>query len=168
MSIAFDLPTQTGYDSDHAMATGEVGRVGVPISSLADMEVLLDGIPLDRVSTSMTINATASILLALYVAVGKKQGVPLDKLNGTLQNDILKEYIARGTYIYPPAPLHEAGDRRLPLLQPERPTLEHHQHQRLSHERGGGHRSPGARLHVRQRHRIRPVRPWTQVWPWTR
>ena len=104
LSIAFDLPTQTGYDSDHAMATGEVGRVGVPISSLADMEVLLDGIPLDRVSTSMTINATASILLALYVAVGKKQGVPLDKLNGTLQNDILKEYIARGTYIYPPAP----------------------------------------------------------------
>ena len=104
LSIAFDLPTQTGYDSDHPMATGEVGRVGVPISSLADMEVLLDGIPLDRVSTSMTINATASILLALYVAVGKKQGVPLNKLNGTLQNDILKEYIARGTYIYPPAP----------------------------------------------------------------
>ena len=103
LSIAFDLPTQTGYDSDHPMATGEVGRVGVPISSLADMEVLLAGIPLDRVSTSMTINATASILLALYVAVGKKQGVPLDKLNGTLQNDILKEYIARGTYIYPPA-----------------------------------------------------------------
>ena len=104
LSIAFDLPTQTGYDSDHPMARGEVGRVGVPISSLADMEVLFDGIPLDRVSTSMTINATASILLALYVAVGKKQGVPLDKLNGTLQNDILKEYIARGTYIYPPTP----------------------------------------------------------------
>ena len=104
LSIAFDLPTQTGYDSDHPMARGEVGRVGVPISSLADMEVLFDGIPLDRVSTSMTINATASILLALYVAVGRKQGVPLDKLSGTLQNDILKEYIARGTYIYPPAP----------------------------------------------------------------
>ena len=104
LSIAFDLPTQTGYDSDHPMARGEVGRVGVPISSLADMEVLFDGIPLDKVSTSMTINATASILLALYVAVGKKQGVPLDKLNGTLQNDILKEYIARGTYIYPPTP----------------------------------------------------------------
>ena len=104
LSIAFDLPTQTGYDSDHPMARGEVGRVGVPISSLADMEVLFDGIPLDKVSTSMTINATASILLALYVAVGRKQGVPLDKLSGTLQNDILKEYIARGTYIYPPAP----------------------------------------------------------------
>ena len=104
LSVAFDLPTQTGYDSDHPMATGEVGRVGVPVSSLADMELLMEGIPLEKVSTSMTINATASILLALYIAVGKKQGVPPDKLNGTLQNDILKEYIARGTYIYPPAP----------------------------------------------------------------
>ena len=104
LSVAFDLPTQTGYDSDHALALGEVGRAGVPISSLADMELLFAGIPLDRVSTSMTINATASILLALYVAVGKKQGVEPAQLNGTLQNDILKEYIARGTYIYPPRP----------------------------------------------------------------
>ena len=104
LSIAFDLPTQIGYDSDHPLAVGEVGRVGVPVSSLADMEVLFDGIPLDKVSTSMTINATASILLALYVAVGKKQGVPVEELNGTVQNDILKEYIARGTYIYPPQP----------------------------------------------------------------
>ena len=104
LSIAFDLPTQIGYDSDHPLAMGEVGRVGVPVSSLADMEVLLDGIPLDKVSTSMTINATASILLALYIAVGKKQGVPVGELNGTVQNDILKEYIARGTYIYPPQP----------------------------------------------------------------
>ena len=104
LSVAFDLPTQTGYDSDHPMAQGEVGRAGVPISSLADMEVLFDQIPLDQVSTSMTINSTASILLALYIAVGKRQGVPPDKLNGTLQNDILKEYIARGTYIYPPRP----------------------------------------------------------------
>ena len=104
LSVAFDLPTQTGYDSDHPMAQGEVGRTGVPISSLADLEVMLEGIPLDQVSTSMTINATASTLLALYVAVGKKQGVAPDKLNGTLQNDILKEYIARGTYIYPPVP----------------------------------------------------------------
>ena len=104
LSIAFDLPTQMGYDSDHPLALGEVGRVGVPVSSLADMEVLLEGIPLDRVSTSMTINATASVLLALYVAVAKKQGVPLASLNGTIQNDILKEYIARGTYIYPPGP----------------------------------------------------------------
>jgi len=102
LSVAFDLPTQIGYDSDHPLAAGEVGRVGVPICSLADMETLLDGIPLDKVSTSMTINATASILLALYIAVAKKQGVVPDKLNGTIQNDILKEYIARGTYIYPP------------------------------------------------------------------
>ena len=104
LSVAFDLPTQMGYDSDHPMAQGEVGRTGVPISSLADMELLFDGIPLDKVSTSMTINATASVLMALYVAVGKKQGVAPEKLEGTLQNDILKEYIARGTYIYPPLP----------------------------------------------------------------
>lgn len=104
LSVAFDLPTQTGYDSDVVMAEGEVGKVGVPISSLADMEQLFEGIPLDQVSTSMTINATAPILLALYVAVAKKQGVPNAKIRGTTQNDILKEYIARGTYIYPPAP----------------------------------------------------------------
>lgn len=104
LSIAFDLPTQTGYDSDHPLAMGEVGRAGVPISSLADIEVLFEGIPLDKVSTSMTINATASTLLALYIAVGKKQGVKPSQLNGTLQNDILKEYIARGTHIYPPKP----------------------------------------------------------------
>ena len=104
LSVAFDLPTQIGYDSDHPLAQGEVGKVGVPISSLRDMEALLDGIPLDKVSTSMTINATASILLCLYIAVGKKQGVPPDALNGTIQNDILKEYIARGTYAYPPRP----------------------------------------------------------------
>lgn len=104
LSVAFDLPTQIGYDSDHTLAQGEVGRVGVPIDSLADMEVLFDGIPLDHVSTSMTINATASILLALYIAVAKKQGITPDKLSGTIQNDVLKEYIARGTYIYPPRP----------------------------------------------------------------
>lgn len=104
LSVAFDLPTQTGYDSDHPLATGEVGRAGVPISSLLDMETLFDGIPLDKVSTSMTINSTGSILLALYIAVAKKQGVDPKVLNGTIQNDILKEYIARGTHIYPPAP----------------------------------------------------------------
>ena len=102
LSVAFDLPTQMGYDSDHPLASGEIGRTGVPISSLADMEVLFHGIPLDKVSTSMTINATASILLALYVATAKKQGVEPSKLNGTVQNDILKEYIARGTHIFPP------------------------------------------------------------------
>lgn len=102
LSVAFDLPTQIGYDSDHELAEGEIGRVGVPISSLRDMEILFDGIPLDNVSTSMTINSTAPILLALYIAVAEKQGVPQEKLRGTVQNDILKEYIARGTYIYPP------------------------------------------------------------------
>jgi len=102
LSVAFDLPTQMGYDADHPFSEGEVGKVGVSISSLEDMETLLNGLPLDRISTSMTINATASILLALYIAVAKKQGIPLHKLSGTVQNDILKEYIARGTYIYPP------------------------------------------------------------------
>jgi methylmalonyl-CoA mutase N-terminal domain/subunit len=104
LSVAFDLPTQIGYDADDPIALGEVGKVGVSISSLADMEILFDGIPLDQVSTSMTINAPAAVLLAMYIAVGKKQGVPPDKLRGTVQNDILKEYIARGTYIYPPIP----------------------------------------------------------------
>jgi methylmalonyl-CoA mutase N-terminal domain/subunit len=104
LSVAFDLPTQMGYDADDAMATSDVGKVGVSISSIEDMEELFAGIPLDRVSTSMTINATAAILLALYIAVAEKQGIPPDRLAGTVQNDILKEYIARGTYIYPPAP----------------------------------------------------------------
>jgi methylmalonyl-CoA mutase, N-terminal domain len=104
LSVAFDLPTQMGYDSDDALARGEVGRVGVAIDSLADMEALFDGIPLDSVSTSMTINATAIVLLALYVAVGRRQGIAENRLSGTIQNDILKEYIARGTYIYPPRP----------------------------------------------------------------
>jgi methylmalonyl-CoA mutase, N-terminal domain len=104
LSVAFDLPTQIGYDADDPMALGEVGKVGVSISSVRDMETLFKDIPLDKVSTSMTINAPASILLAFYIAVAKKQGVPLNKLRGTIQNDILKEYVARGTYIFPPEP----------------------------------------------------------------
>ncbi|SRR5579883_1310596 len=104
LSIAFDLPTQIGYDSDHPMASGEVGRVGVAIDSIEDFDVLFDGIEMGKISTSMTINSTASILLALYVAKAKKQGADLKKLSGTIQNDILKEYAARGTYIYPPEP----------------------------------------------------------------
>ncbi|HEV2654998.1 MAG TPA: methylmalonyl-CoA mutase family protein [Ktedonobacteraceae bacterium] len=102
LSVAFDLPTQMGYDADHPISEGEVGKVGVSISSLEDMETLLNDLPLERISTSMTINATASILLSLYIAVAKKQGVEVRKLTGTIQNDILKEYTARGTYIYPP------------------------------------------------------------------
>ncbi len=104
LSVAFDLPTQMGYDSDAPMARGEVGRVGVAISTVEDMDTLLAGLPLDRVSTSMTINATAAILLVLYLAVGEARGVARGSLRGTVQNDILKEYIARSTYIYPPAP----------------------------------------------------------------
>jgi methylmalonyl-CoA mutase N-terminal domain/subunit len=121
LSVAFDLPTQMGYDSDAPAADGEVGRVGVPIASLADMETLLAGLPLGEVSTSMTINATAPILMAFYVAAADKAGVPRDRLSGTVQNDILKEYIARGTYIYPPGPsmrlvtdIFEFGARELP------------------------------------------------------
>jgi methylmalonyl-CoA mutase N-terminal domain/subunit len=121
LSVAFDLPTQIGYDADHPLALGEVGKVGVAISSLADMETLLAGIPLDKVSISMTINAPASVLLAMVIAVGKKQGVPVDQLRGTVQNDILKEYVARGTYIFPPAPslrltvdLFRYGARHIP------------------------------------------------------
>lgn len=104
LSVAFDLPTQIGYDSDDPMALGEVGKVGVSIPSLEDMALLLDGIPLDRVSISMTINAPAAILLAMVIAIAKRQGVPINRLRGTVQNDILKEYIARGTYIFPPRP----------------------------------------------------------------
>jgi len=104
LSVAFDLPTQIGYDSDSSNAQGEVGKVGVPISSLEDMETLFEGIPLGKVSTSMTINSTAPVLLAMYIAVGKKQGVDPSTLSGTIQNDVLKEYIARGTYIFPPKP----------------------------------------------------------------
>ncbi|AAM24447.1 methylmalonyl-CoA mutase N-terminal domain/subunit [Caldanaerobacter subterraneus subsp. tengcongensis MB4] len=104
LSVAFDLPTQIGYDSDHPLAEGEVGKVGVAIDSLQDMEILFDGIPLDKVSTSMTINAPAAVLLAMYIAVAEKQGITPDKLDGTIQNDILKEYVARGTYIFPVEP----------------------------------------------------------------
>lgn len=121
LSVAFDLPTQIGYDSDHPLAQGEVGKVGVAIDSLEDMEILFDGIPLDKVSTSMTINAPAAILWAMYMAVAEKQGVSFDKLRGTIQNDILKEYIARGTYIFPPKPsmrlitdIFEFGSKHVP------------------------------------------------------
>lgn len=125
LSIAFDLPTQIGYDSDNPLAQGEVGKVGVAIDSLADMELLFDGIPLDKVSTSMTINAPAAILLAMYIAVGEKQGVPMNKLRGTIQNDILKEYVARGTWVFGPNPslrittdIMEYCTKNLPLWNP--------------------------------------------------
>src|SRR5437870_11118120 len=104
LSVAFDLPTQMGLDSDSPRSLGEVGRAGVAIDSVEDMHVLLDGIPLDKVSTSMPINATAATLLAMYIVVAEERGISRHKISGTIQNDILKEYIARGTYVYPPAP----------------------------------------------------------------
>ncbi len=107
LSVAFDLPTQIGYDSDHPLADGEVGKVGVAIDSLVDMQTLFHGIKLEDVSTSMTINSTGYILLAFYIALAKQQGADLKKISGTIQNDILKEYAARGTYIYPPRPFYE-------------------------------------------------------------
>jgi len=116
LSVAFDLPTQIGYDSDDEMAQGEVGKVGVAIDSLLDMEILFNQIPLEQVTTSMTINATASILLALYVAVARKQGADLTKLGGTIQNDILKEYVARGTYYLPAEAVDAANYRRFRMV----------------------------------------------------
>ena len=104
LSVAFDLPTQTGYDSDHPLAKGEVGKVGVPISHIGDMRALFDGLPLAEMNTSMTINATAAWLLALYVAVADEQGAARQSLQGTTQNDVIKEYLSRGTYVFPPAP----------------------------------------------------------------
>src|SRR6056297_2806115 len=104
LSVAFDLPTQTGYDSDHVLAKGEVGKVGVPVAHLGDMRALFDRIPLEEMNTSMTINATAAWLLALYIAVAEEQGADVSKLTGTTQNDIIKEYLSRGTYVFPPAP----------------------------------------------------------------
>ena len=133
LSVAFDLPTQIGYDSDHELAAGEVGRVGVAIDTIEDMAELFDGIPLDRVSTSMTINATAIVLLSLYVAVAKRQGVPLSSISGTVQNDILKEYVARGTYIFPPRESLRIVTDIFAFCDRELPQLEHDFDQRLPH-----------------------------------
>ena len=154
LSVAFDLPTQIGYDSDSPWAAGEVGKAGVAIDSIEDMERLFSGIPLDTISTSMTINATANILLALYVVAARRSGAELAQLSGTVQNDILKEYIARGTYIYPlglrPAP----GDRPVCLDRSTPAQVESHLHLRLPHARGRRHRRPGGRLLPGQRTRL--------------
>ena len=154
LSVAFDLPTQMGYDSDAPEAEGEVGRVGVPISSLADMEVLVDGLPLGEVSTSMTINATAPILLALYVAAAEKQGVARDRIAGTTQNDILKEYIARGTWIYPPTTSMRLVTDIFEFCAGAAAALEHGLDLGLPHARGRGDGRPGAGLHARRRDRL--------------
>ena len=153
LSVAFDLPTQMGYDSNHSMAAGEVGKVGVAIDTIEDMELLLKDLPLDQVSTSMTINATASTLLALYVATAKRRGISLDRLAGTVQNDILKEYIARGTYIYPPGPSMRVITDMFAWCADHAP-LEHHFDQRLSYPGGGKYGSSGIGFHPRRWHRL--------------
>ena len=158
LSVAFDLPTQMGYDSDHPLAAGEVGKVGVAIDSIEDMAALFDGIPLDRVSTSMTINATAIILLALYIGVARRQGLSgsaLAALSGTVQNDILKEYVARGTYIYPAPPVASHRHRHRRVLRARAAGLELHLDQRLSHPRSGLDGGPGSGVHLRARDRVR-------------
>ena len=154
LSIAFDLPTQLGYDSDDPVAEGEVGRTGVAIDSIADMELLLDGIPLDEVSTSMTINAPAALLLLLYELVAEGQGVPGTALRGTVQNDILKEYVARGNYIFPPRPSMRLTTDLFAYCEERIPQLEHDLDLRLPHPRGGLDRRAGARVHARERHRL--------------
>ncbi len=155
LSVAFDLPTQMGRDSDHPLASGEVGRVGVSIGSLADMEMLLDGLPLDKISTSMTINATASILLALYLVAAERRKVGWDKVNGTIQNDLLKEYIARGTYIYPPRGSMRIITDIFSFAVEGSSELEHDFDLRLPHPRGRLDRGAGARVHARRRDRVR-------------
>ena len=153
LSVAFDLPTQTGYDPDHPLAKGEVGKVGVPIAHLGDMRALFEGIPLDRMNTSMTINATAPWLLALYVACAEERGIARGALSGTTQNDILKEYLARGTHIFPPKPSLRLTTDVIAFAYAERAEME--PGQRLLLPPAGGRRDPGAGagLRARQRHR---------------
>jgi hypothetical protein len=154
LSVAFDLPTQMGMDSDHSLARGEVGRVGVAICSLADMERLFEGIRLEEVTTSMTINSTAAILLAFYVLVARRQGADLSKLSGTIQNDILKEYIARGHLHLPAAPGDANYHRRVRLDRARTAAVEQHFDLRLSHSRGGLDGGAGDCVHPGQRHRL--------------
>ncbi len=164
LSCAFDLPTQMGYDSDAPLARGEVGKVGVAICSLDDMQTLMGGIPMAEVTTSMTINAPAALLLLLYELAAEGQGIPASSLGGTVQNDILKEYAARGTFIYPAGAVDAAGHRHLRLLRRASAALEPHLDQRLPHPRGRSHGSPGDRLHPGQRHRLRGGGDRAPVW----
>ena len=153
LSVAFDLPTQTGYDSDHVLASGEVGKVGVPISHLGDMRTLFDGIPLAEMNTSMTINATAPWLLALYIAVADEQGAPRDALQGTTQNDIIKEYLSRGTYVFPPAPSLRLTKDMILFTTARDAEVEPDERVLLPPAGGGRDAGAGARLRARDRDR---------------
>ncbi len=155
LSVAFDLPTQIGYDSDSPFALGEVGKVGVAIDTIEDMQRLFDSIDLEKVSTSMTINSSAAVLLSLYVAVAKRNGFDPKKLSGTIQNDVLKEYIARGTYIYPPTAAMRLITDIFAYLQRKRAGVEHDFDQRLSHARGGLDGGAGSGVYAGRRHYLR-------------
>ena len=155
LSCAFDLPTQMGYDSDHPRAEGEVGKVGVAIDSLDDMRALLKDLPLDQVTTSMTINSTAAVLLLMYELVAEEQGVPADKISGTIQNDLLKEYIARGTYIYPPRQSMRITTDIFEYCSQHVPRWNTISISRLPHPRGRLDGHAGDRVHARERDRVR-------------
>ena len=154
MSVAFHLPTLMGYDSDHPMSEGEVGKCGVAIDSLADMELLFDGIPLDKISTSMTTNAPATILWSMYLVVAEKQGVSWERLRGTIQNDILKEYIAEKTYIFPPRPSMKLIVDTLEFGTKHVPQWNTISDQRLSHSRSRLDSAAGTGIHALRRHRV--------------
>ena len=161
LSIAYDMPTLYGYDTDDPEAEGEFGTCGVAVSSLADMEVLLDGLPLDRVSTSMTINSPAAPIWAMYIVAAEKAGVPRAALEGTTQNDILKEYVAQKEFLFPPEPSMRLVDRHDRVRDARAAALEHDLDQRLPHPRGGLDRGPGAGVHDRRRHGLRRGRDAT-------
>jgi methylmalonyl-CoA mutase len=154
LSIAFDLATHRGYDSDHPRVAGDVGMAGVAIDSILDMRTLFDGIPLDKMSVSMTMNGAVLPVMALYIVAAEEQGVPPEKLSGTIQNDILKEFMVRNTYIYPPGPRCASSPTSSPTRQREDAEVQLDLYLRLPHAGGGSDRRPRARLHARRRPRI--------------
>ena len=159
LSVAFDLPTHRGYDSDHPRVAGDVGMAGVAIDSIYDMRQLFDGIPLDQMSVSMTMNGAVLPVLALYVVAAEEQGVPSEQLAGTIQNDILKEFMVRNTYIYPPAPVDADHLRHLRLHLPPDAEVQLDLDLRLPHPGGRGDGRPGAGLHAGRRRRVPARRP---------
>ncbi len=158
LSVAFDLATHRGYDSDHPRVVGDVGKAGVAIDSVEDMKILFDGIPLDKMSVSMTMNGAALPIMAMYVVAAEEQGVSPDQLAGTLQNDILKEFMVRNTYIYPPEPSMRIVSDIIGVHGRQHAALQLDLDLRLSHAGSRGDLRPGARLHDRRRHRVRPHR----------